>query len=224
MDLVGYYLTVYMPLILGQLGFGSPQSRVLGGAVMNVSFLLGYIPLALLVDKIGRITPQIVGFLGSAVALTMVGLAATHLQSVQHRVGGHLTTTIVATGATLTVIFIAMLLSQVTNSFGPGSTTYILPSEVYPTDLRATGHGFATAFSRLGAVTSLFFLPIIEYRMAKLDFYLLLAALSVLGALLTWIFRVDTTGCALLQDLAPETEDSCLVPALEPTYQSEPAG
>ncbi len=200
MDLVGYYLTIYTPLILGQLGFGSPAERVLGGTIINASFLLGYIPLALLIDKIGRIWPQIIGFLGSGAALVLVGFASTHVHNIIHMVGGHPVSTMVAGGATLAVIFAGMLLSQITNSFGPGNTTYILASEVYPTDLRATGHGFATAFSRLGAVASTYFLPIVEHRIGQFQFFMLLAAFSGLGGLLTWIFRINTTREPLLQD------------------------
>ncbi len=205
MDLVGYYLTIYTPLILGQLGFGSPGSRVLGGAVLNMSFLIGYIPLALLIDKIGRIWPQIIGFIGGAAALWLVGMASVHVHRVAHIVAGHTTFIMEATGGTLAVIFIGMLLSQIANSFGPGNTTYILASEVYPTDVRATGHGFATAFSRLGAVASTYLLPMVQARITQQHFFFLLGALSVLGAVLTWLFRVDTTGKPLLQD-APVIE------------------
>ncbi len=202
MDLVGYYLTIYTPLILGQLGFGSAGDRVLGGAILNMSFLLGYIPLALFIDKIGRIWPQIIGFLGSAVALWLVGMASVHVHRVAHVVAGHTAFIMQASAGTLAVIFIGMLLSQITNSFGPGNTTYILASEVYPTDVRATGHGFATAFSRLGAVASTFFLPIIQVRITQQHFFFLLGALSAIGGALTWLFRVNTTAKPLLQDVS----------------------
>lgn len=205
MDLVGYYLTIYTPLILGQLGFGSAGARVLGGAILNMSFLIGYIPLALFIDRIGRIWPQIIGFLGSAAALWLVGMASVHVHHVAHSVAGHTTFVMVATGGTLAVIFIGMLLSQISNSFGPGNTTYILASEVYPTDVRATGHGFATAFSRLGAVASTYFLPMVQVHMTQQHFFFLLGALSVIGAALTWIFRVNTTAKPLLQDAPPIT-------------------
>ncbi len=202
MDLLGYYLTIYTPLILGELGFGSAGARVLGGAILNMSFLVGYIPLALLIDRIGRIWPQIIGFLGSAAALWLVGMASVHVHRVAHFVAGHVAFTMEATGGTLALIFIGMLLSQISNSFGPGSTTYILASEVYPTDVRATGHGFATAFSRLGAVASTYFLPIIQVRITQQHFFFLLGGLSVLGAVLTWLFRVNTTAKPLLQDIS----------------------
>ena len=202
MDLIGYYLTIYTPLILGQLGFGSPQSRVMGSAILNASFLLGYIPLALLIDKIGRIWPQIIGFLGSAGALWLVGMASVHVHHEWHMIHGHAVKIVVAGTATLAVIFIGMLLSQISNSFGPGNTTYVLAAEVYPTDIRATGHGFATAVSRLGAVASTYFLPVICAGMSQIHFFFLLSGLSVVAAAATWLFRVNTTGRPLLQDVS----------------------
>ena len=41
--------------------------------------------------------------------------------------------------------------SRVLMNAGPNATTYILPVELYPTKLRATGHGFAAAAGKLGA-------------------------------------------------------------------------
>ena len=35
---------------------------------------------------------------------------------------------------------------------GPNPITFLLPAEVYPTHLRATGHGFAAACGKAGAV------------------------------------------------------------------------
>ncbi len=192
MDLVGYYLTVYQPLILGHLGFVGDWQRVLGSTILSFAFLTGFIPLIFLVDRIGRIIPQIIGFLGSAICLLVIGCIAGAAAAN----GGKFTPAMVA------LAFVSLLISTASNSFGPGNTTYMLPAEVYPTSVRATGHGFATAFSRFGAVLSTFFLPLIEVKIPKPWFFGLLAVLTALGALLTWVFRIDTRRTPLTQDVA----------------------
>ena len=66
--------------------------------------------------------------------------------------------------------------------------------------MRATGHGFATAFSRLGAVASTFFLPVVEQHTGTPVLMLWLAGGSILGGVLTWVLRVETTCQPLLQE------------------------
>merc|ERR1719174_1262693 len=38
------------------------------------------------------------------------------------------------------------------SNFGPNTTTFVIPVEVYPTLIRATCHGLSAAFGKLGAV------------------------------------------------------------------------
>ncbi len=200
MDLVGYYLTIYIPQILGHLGFHGSPSKLLGSMILSASFLIGYVPLALLVDRIGRVWPQIIGFVGGGIGLAIVGLTA--LQSptkiVMH--SGMMKHVAIFSTTAIVIMFAGMLVSQILNSFGPGNTTYLLAAEVYPTDVRATGHGFATAFSRLGAVASTFFLPVIEYHIGTPVLMLWLAGGSIFGGVLTWLLRVETTCQPLIQE------------------------
>ena len=36
--------------------------------------------------------------------------------------------------------------------FGPNATTWLLPGEVFPTDIRATCHGISAAVGKVGAL------------------------------------------------------------------------
>ena len=200
MDLVGYYLTIYTPLILGHLGFKTAHQQILGSAMLSMTFLLGYVPLALTVDRIGRIWPQIIGFVGNAGALVLVALTALHVPVKHLMEHGQLQWVPQYSALALAMVFLGMMLSQAFISFGPGNTTYVLAAEVYPTDVRAAGHGFATAFSRLGAVASTFFLPVLGKAIGTPKLLLILAAGSILGAVTTWLFRIDTTNKPLAQE------------------------
>ncbi|OQR83079.1 inorganic phosphate transporter 1-6, partial [Thraustotheca clavata] len=37
-------------------------------------------------------------------------------------------------------------------NFGPNTTTFIIPAEVFPTAVRSTGHGISAASGKLGAI------------------------------------------------------------------------
>jgi putative MFS transporter len=77
---------------------------------------------------------------------------------------------------------------------------FVYPSELFPTDLRATGVGIATAMSRVGSATSTFLLPI-----AADD-------LGVRGTLGVAV-AITLVGLAVSYFLAPETKDLDLAAA-----------
>ena len=43
--------------------------------------------------------------------------------------------------------------------FGPNTTTFVLPSEVFPLDARTTGHGASAGIGKLGAFAGVFLVP-----------------------------------------------------------------
>lgn len=77
---------------------------------------------------------------------------------------------------------------------------FVYPSELFPTDLRATGVGIATAMSRVGSATSTFLLPIAA------------ADLGVRGTLGVAV-AITLVGLAVSYFLAPETKDLRLAEA-----------
>jgi len=40
------------------------------------------------------------------------------------------------------------------SNFGPNTTTFIVPGEVFPTRYRSTGHGISAASGKIGAIIS----------------------------------------------------------------------
>ncbi|WP_312263355.1 MFS transporter [Candidatus Igneacidithiobacillus taiwanensis] len=173
MDVMGYAMAIFMPIMLLHLGLHTHEAALIGNTVFTASFVLGWVPLALLIDRIGRRQTQFWGFLGDALGLALVGVFAL-------------------TGEPpFAVVAIGLILFQVSNSFGPGNTTWIIPSELYPTELRASGHGFSTAFSRVGAAVSVYFLPVIQAKFGMGVLMLTLASAGLLGAILTRVLGVE---------------------------------
>jgi putative MFS transporter len=89
-----------------------------------------------------------------------------------------------------------MLFNFMTN-LGPNAQTYLLAGEVFPTAIRGKGAGFAAAFAKIGAVATAFLFPILLVTLGtRLLLYGLVIA-SLLGAVVTWLYRIETTGVNL---------------------------
>jgi hypothetical protein len=50
--------------------------------------------------------------------------------------------------------------------FGPNMTTFVLPSEVFPVSMRATGHGISAGIGKLGAFIGVFLFPLLQTSLA----------------------------------------------------------
>ena len=67
----------------------------------------------------------------------------------------------------------------------------------FPTAIRGKGAGFAAAFAKIGAVATAFLFPILLVSLGtRLLLYGLVVA-SLLGAIVTWMYRIETTGVNL---------------------------
>jgi nitrate/nitrite transporter NarK len=95
------------------------------------------------------------------------------------------------------LIFAGFMLFSFMTNIGPNAQTYLLAGEVFPTEVRGMGAGFAAAFAKIGAVMTAFLFPIL---LAAIGTRLLLYGLiitSLLGAVVTWLYRIETTGVNL---------------------------
>jgi Sugar (and other) transporter len=80
---------------------------------------------------------------------------------------------------------------------GPNATTFILPAEIFPTELRTICHGIAAASGKLGALTA----TIVFHRVANdLDLFLLSGYASLLAAIVTYWFIPETVGYDLTEN------------------------
>ncbi|MFD3308756.1 MFS transporter [Streptomyces sp. NPDC058694] len=77
---------------------------------------------------------------------------------------------------------------------------FVYPSELFPTDLRATGVGIATAMSRVGSATSTFLLPIAANDLGVRGTLGIAVAITLVGLVVSYF-------------LAPETKDLGLTEA-----------
>ena len=89
-----------------------------------------------------------------------------------------------------------MLFNFMTN-LGPNAQTYLLAGEVFPTAIRGKGAGFAAAFAKIGAVATAFLFPVLLVTIGTRWLLYGLIIASLLGAVVTWLFRIETTGVNL---------------------------
>ena len=89
-----------------------------------------------------------------------------------------------------------MLFNFMTN-IGPNAQTYLLAGEVFPTAIRGTGAGFAAAIGKIGAVSTAFLFPILLAGIGTGALLYILVGTSILGAVVTWAYRIETNGVSL---------------------------
>jgi MFS transporter, putative metabolite transport protein len=194
-DLGTYGIGIFAPTILAT-AFGHKAEHVRsmsdlianateaakGDAMITTLLIIGIIFAVMLADKAGRIRLQIIGFIGCAVGLLIASLSVD-----------------LTGGLKVALIFIGFMLFQFMTNLGPNAQTYLLAGEVFPTAIRGAGAGFAAAFAKIGAVATAFLFPILlDVIGTRMLLYGLIVS-SVLGAVVTWFFRIETAGVNLDQ-------------------------
>lgn len=192
MDIATYGVGVFTPTILAALHLQrhglqiSGSSPVIateivalqGAGFVDLFLVLGFGLAVWLIDKLGRIRLQIAGFIGMAVALVLLAIAGSD-------------------DPNILLVFVGFILFNTFMNMGPNSTTYVLPSELFPTELRARGHGFASASGKIGAAMGIFLLPVLHAAIGLTWTLLLIAGAQALGAILTRAFCIETYGRSL---------------------------
>jgi MFS transporter, putative metabolite transport protein len=192
-DLSTYGIGIFTPTILATaLGHHAEHVRSMsdlianatvaarGDAMITLLLIIGIVFAVLLADKVGRIRLQIIGFIGCAAGLFIASLSVDFTGSLK-----------------IPLIFAGFMLFDFMTNLGPNAQTYLLAGEVFPTSIRGKGAGFAAAFAKMGAVATAFLFPILLDTIGtRLLLYGLIAA-SLLGAVVTWLFRIETTGVNL---------------------------
>jgi putative MFS transporter len=192
-DLSTYGIGIFTPTILARtFGHEDPHAHTLsalitrdilaakGAALLDILLILGILAAVLLADRVGRIRLQIVGFVGCAAGL---GLALWSVHA--------------AEPARTMLLFGGFMLFNFMTNVGPNAQTYLLAGEVFPTAVRGRGAGVAAALAKVGAVMTAFLFPVLLAD-AGIGFLLtVLIGTSLLGAWITWQFRIETTGVSL---------------------------
>lgn len=71
--------------------------------------------------------------------------------------------------------------------FGPNTTTFVLPSELFPVSMRTTGHGIAAGVGKLGAFIGVFVVPQLQKSIGLRGMLMVAGGSALAGYLLTLV-------------------------------------
>jgi len=202
LDVAFYSTSIFNPVILKEIGFASAASYpvlqqvrllALGNVLLALAAAVpGYWAAVALIDRIGRRPLQYIGFAVMASAFLLLALAWNSL--------------VLVLPAFLALYGMTFFFAN----FGPNTTTFVYPSEVFPTAFRTTGHGIAAACGKIGAVVAVALFPALYLTYGLPWFFGLLAIVSFLGCIVTLALLPETSQRSL-EDASGEDELAVLV-------------
>lgn len=172
-----YALYTFGPEILEALHIGQGKQALLGDSIISLVFLIGCALAAWRVDKLGRRPLIIWSFAVMTLGMLVLGLFSN---------------------GPVWVIMAGFLVYALASG-GPNALDWIYPNELFPTEIRASGTGMATAISQTGAFLGTFALP---YWMSEYGVQVTMLAMTVVtfaGLLVSIAWAPETKGLTLSQ-------------------------
>ncbi|WP_116102254.1 MFS transporter [Amycolatopsis thermalba] len=157
------------------------RDGLVGALGVNGLALLGVLVSLLLIDRIGRRKLTIPQQWVAAVVLVVIGSWP---------------------GAPAGVVLVCFLVFAFANAMCT-ALTGVYPGEIFPTEIRGVGTGFATAFSRIGAGVGTFLLPWSMHNLGAGPTMLIAAGVCVVGAVVSQVLAPETMGRPLSETSAP---------------------
>ena len=190
-DYAYYGNTLSLPAILKSVDAHATLEAKLAWtlAIFVVFAVPGYALAVLRMDRIGHKRLQLIGFTVMAVAFSALGV-------------------IPRLTATVAPFLLVFGLSYFFVEFGPNTTTFVLPSEVFPVSMRTTGHGIAAGVGKFGAFIGVFLVPQLQRHIGLRGMLLVAAGASVLGFTLSLVLPEPAR--RTLEDVSGEDDDARL--------------
>lgn len=194
MDISYYSVGLFTPDILNAMHLATSGNFVTDTKtiVKNTIFVNAFIALGALlsvfmIDKISRVRLQKIGFLGAFFGLFILSISYYFKVTPIYP-----------------VIFSCFVIYNLFVNMGPGTTTYLLPAEIYPSYIRGTGHGLASGSAKFGAFLGTIFLPWFQQTFGIHVTLFFLSLTLLIGYLLTTLLQVYPS---LMNAPAANTED-----------------
>ncbi len=172
-----FALYTFGPQILTALGMGEGNMWIWGYTILNVFFFLGCLPALRWIETIGRRPVIIWSFVFMTASLLVLGIVPQ---------------------APVAVI-IACFAIYAFASGGPSVLDGVYPVELFPTNVRASAYGIATAVSRLGAAVGTYLLPVGLQQFGVANTMLAAAAVTAVGLVFCITMAPETKGKSLTE-------------------------
>ena len=180
MDIAFYGNSVSSPLILKLL---QPKGTLLDHTLISLGIFAvaafpGYWLAVFMMDRIGRKRIQWQGFAVMTAAFALIWLLPD--------------------GATAVGVFLPLFaISYFFIEFGPNETTFVYPSEIFPTSVRGTGDGISAAAGKFGAFLGALFVPHLLTAVGISGVMGVMAGVSAIGIVLTLVALPEPKGQTL---------------------------
>lgn len=169
----------FLPTILKNLALGSETYETL---LINTFLLIGSVLGLYIVNKLSRRTFTILSFV--FLTLSTLGIALSSGSSI---------TFIIICFSTFALISAASAVLDV-----------VYPTELFPTEIRATATGICVSASRIGAAIGTFLMPIGMTYWGTNSIILVAAAVCAIGLLVSILYAPETKGLSLTEAAAAE--------------------
>mmetsp|Transcript_20739 Transcript_20739/g.37983 ORF Transcript_20739/g.37983 Transcript_20739/m.37983 type:complete len:490 (+) Transcript_20739:143-1612(+) len=150
----------------------------------------GYLLSVLYIDRLGRYRIQFWGFVAMAVNFFLISLLSW--------------SDVRLAGVMRWWMLICFGFTFLFSNFGPNTTTFVLPAEVYPTLIRATCHGISAAAGKLGAVIGVVAFSPCEQEFGLESVLAGCGVVCIVGALFTYFFTTEKVVELEELDAAPD--------------------
>ncbi len=176
LDVSFYGTGIFTPYLASLFGFSGLFASVKASALTIIlTAVPGYWVAVALIDRQGRKFIQTLGFL-------IMGACFGILYFIGNEILNY----------SVYLFFFIYSLTFFFTNYGPNTTTYVYPVELFPTPFRARGHGIASMSGKLGAALSALLFPFLINNIGKFNLIGILSLVSFLGALTTIILLPET--------------------------------
>ncbi|KAL9128382.1 MAG: hypothetical protein Q9217_002936 [Psora testacea] len=182
LDVAFFGTNLNQSVILEAIGYstgGNQYDKLKRNAIGNLIIAVaGYVPgyffTIFFIEKLGRRWIQIQGFLICALLFAVIAGGYEHMGTAGK--------------------FVCLALTQFFFNFGPNSTTFIIPAEIFPTRVRGFAHGTSAAAGKLGAILSALLFNYLSSpdKIGLANVLWIFFACNLLGAGLTWWLVPET--------------------------------
>jgi MFS transporter, PHS family, inorganic phosphate transporter len=198
LDFCYYGNTISSPEILKLINSHASllENTLIQLAIFAVFAVPGYIVAILLMDKTGRRSIQILGFGMMALMFLLIGIIPA----------------VTKYAAPFAILY---GISYFFTEFGPNTTTFIYPAEIFPVEVRTTGHGISAGAGKMGAFAGAYLFPdMLASSLGIRGAEIIAGVVAILGMLLTMAVLPEPKGKSL-EELSDEAMDVRIVRAQE---------
>jgi len=198
LDFCYYGNSISTPEILALL---NPAASLLHNTLVQLGIFAvfavpGYIAAILLLDRAGRKVIQLLGFAMMALMFLLIGIIPS-----------------VTANAVPFVLLYGI--SYFFTEFGPNTTTFVYPAEIFPVEVRTTAHGISAGAGKLGAFAGAYLFPVMLASSLGIRGAEIVAGLVALAGLLLTLALLPEPKGKSLEELSDEAYAPAR-PSLEP--------